>query len=77
MKSILVSVSALVFFLFKNERNVKEDWLVVNDMTISLTISTEETNSTCENFKSFRSGFGKKEYALANKTATLTEEKTV
>ena len=48
MKSILVSVSALVFYLLKNEWNVEEDWLVVDDMTETLMIST------WENFQSFK-----------------------
>ena len=42
MKSSLVSVSALVFSLLKNEWNSEEDWLVVEDMTETLMISTEE-----------------------------------
>ena len=42
MKSSLVSVSALVFYLLKNEWNVEEDWLVVDDMTETLMISTQE-----------------------------------
>ena len=42
----------------------------------NLMISTEE-KSTCRKWKSFRSNVGKKEYTLANKTATLNKEKTV
>ena len=45
-------------------------------MTETLLISTE-TNSTCKKWKSFRSIVGNKKYKVANKTATLTEKKTV
>ena len=48
IKSSLVSVSALVFSLLKNELNVDEDWLVEDDMTETLMISTEEEHSTCK-----------------------------
>ena len=49
MKSSLVSVSALVFYLLKNEWNTEEDWLVVDYMTETLIITTEEKNPTCKN----------------------------
>ena len=42
MKSSLVSVSALVFSLLKNEWNAEEDWLDLDDTTENLMISTEE-----------------------------------
>ena len=42
MKSILVSVSALVFLLFKNEWNAEEDWHVVDDIMKTLIIWNEE-----------------------------------
>ena len=51
MKSSLVSVSVIVFSLLKNEWNVEEDWLVVDKMTETLMISTQEKNPTCENDK--------------------------
>ena len=44
MKSSLVLVSALVFYLLKNKLNVEEDWLVVDDMTETLMISNHEKN---------------------------------
>ena len=37
------------FFLLKNERNVEEDWLVVDNIMETLMISTEEKNPTCKN----------------------------
>ena len=76
MKSSLVFVSALVFYLFKNEWNVEENWLLVDYITETLMISTEK-NPTCKKLKGFRSNVGKKEDALANKTATLIEKKQV
>ena len=42
MKSSLVLVSALVFYLLKNKKNVEEDWLVVDEMSETLMISTQE-----------------------------------
>ena len=48
---------------------------MVDDMTENLMISTEEKNPNCKKFKSFISNVGKKEDALANKTATLTKKK--
>ena len=42
MKSSLVLVSAILFSLLKNEWNPEEDWLVAEDMTENLMISTEE-----------------------------------
>ena len=42
IKSSLVSVSALVFYLLKNEWNAEEDWIAIYDMTETLMISTEE-----------------------------------
>ena len=43
MKSSLVSVSALVSSLLENELNDEWDWLVLDDMTETLMISTWET----------------------------------
>ena len=71
MKSSLVSVSALVFYLLNNEWSVEEDWLVVDDMAETLMISTKE-KQTCKKWKSFRSNIGKKEDTPANKTVTLS-----
>ena len=75
MKSSLFSVSALVFYLLKSEWNVEEYWIVVDDITETLMISTQENNSTRKKWKGFRSNIGKKEDTLANKTATLTEKR--
>ena len=40
MKSSLVPVYALVYYLVKNELNAEEHWLVVDKMTETLLIST-------------------------------------
>ena len=42
MKSSLISVSALVLYLLKIEWHIEEDWLVVDDMTETLMIQTQE-----------------------------------
>ena len=42
IQSSLVSVSALVFYLFKNEWNTEEYWIAIDNMTKTLMISTEE-----------------------------------
>ena len=42
MKSSLVLVSALVLYLLKIEWHIEEDWLVVDDMTETLMIQTQE-----------------------------------
>ena len=42
IKSSLVSVSAIFFSLLKSELNVEEYWLVVEDMTKTLIISSQE-----------------------------------
>ena len=49
MKWSLVLVYALFFSLFKNKWNVEEDWLVVDDMTETLMISTQEKYPTRKN----------------------------
>ena len=46
MKSSLVSVLTLVLYLLNNESNVEEFWLVVDDITETLMISTQEKNLT-------------------------------
>ena len=76
MKLSLVLVSELVFYLLKNEWNVEEYWLVVDGMTETLGISTEEENSTGKKWKSFRSNVGKKEDTLENETAMLIEKES-
>ena len=77
MKLSLVSVSALVFYLLKNEWNVKEDWLVVDDMMEKFNNINSRKNSTCKKWKSFGSNIGNKEDTLANKNATLTEKRLI
>ena len=42
MESSLVLASALLFSLLKNEWNVEEDWLVVDNMTETLMISSQQ-----------------------------------
>ena len=72
MKSSLVSVSALVFSLLKNEWKFEEGWLVVDYIMENLMISTWD-NSTCKKWNSFRNNIGKKEETSSNKIVTLTE----
>ena len=49
MKSSLVSVSSLVFSLLKNEWNVEEYWLAVENMMETVMISTWENFQLVKN----------------------------